>query len=517
MRASTDDSLLPVIRAALDHTRSPTVITNADLDYPGPEIVYVNAAYCAMLGRSADELIGKTPRIMQGPLTSRSVLDRLRNDLEEGRPFIGEAVNYRGDGTPFIISWRIDPILDDTGTTTHYIAAQEDVTELRRAQRLLAAEKAIDRSLSELVGARVDAEGGLQQFAADVRSAIGDLVDYGEITVAGSIRLGTTVAETRAGLKPEPASICSELTDLGGPAVVGNDGDRHWVGCRVGNTRTGAEGSVVVWDLTKEELDFIDVAALERVVECAQRAGESLAEYGRQRLTALELQQSLLPAGEPTARGLQVAARYLPGAFASRIGGDWYDVVEDDERVVLVVGDLAGSGVRAAADMGRVRLLTRVLLRQGADVAQVFGELNRFCAEEDLVATALAITIEPQSGLLSIVTAGHPPPLLRRGDGAGVLTVRPGPLLGLGGAVRYPARAVQLGGDDVVVMFTDGLVERRDEDLDTSIQRAVDELGRLPGDVTSVADGLLAARVGQESSDDIALVAFALGPEADEA
>ena len=112
MTRSDDETILPLLGAAIEHTRSAVCITTAQLDRPGPHIVYVNPAYCEMTGTTPDEVIGQTPRIMQGPLTSRPVLDRLRADLEAGRPFIGEAVNYRKDGTPFLISWRIDPVLE---------------------------------------------------------------------------------------------------------------------------------------------------------------------------------------------------------------------------------------------------------------------------------------------------------------------------------------------------------------------------------------------------------------------
>ncbi len=510
-----DDSLLPVLGAALDQTRSAACITTAQLDRPGPQIVYVNPAYCRMTGRTAEEVIGQTPRLMQGPLTDRAVLDRLRADLEAGRPFIGETVNYHKDGTPYLNSWRIDPVVDGDGAITHFIATQEDVTELRRAQRLLAAEKAIDRHLSVLVGGPTGTRANLDGLALAIRDAVAHLVDYGRAALVGSVRLGTAAAELAAGPGAADLRLTGESISPDGTATVGRADDRFWIGCSLASERAGIAGAVAVLDLTAAELDFVDRAGLERVAECARRALESLAEYERQRLVAIELQRGLLPAGEPRGTGLRVSARYQPAAFASRVGGDWYDVITMGDRVIFVVGDMTGSGIRAAADMGRVRLLIRALLGQGFDVPEVFAQLNRFCGEEDLLATALAITADPSTGSLTVVAAGHPPPVLRRSAGAEVVDVAPGPLLGIGGEVQYPERSLVIEPDELVVMFTDGLVERRTEPIDRSLGRLADRLAELPADpevaVARLLGDSLADDPVDEGTDDIAIVAFALG------
>jgi PAS domain S-box-containing protein len=112
-------------------------ITDADLDDPGPRIVYVNPAFERMTGWTAAEVLGRNPRFLQGPKSDRRVLDRLRADLEAGRPFQGETFNYRKDGTPFTMAWRVAPVRDEQGTTTHYVAAQDDLTKLRSAERQL--------------------------------------------------------------------------------------------------------------------------------------------------------------------------------------------------------------------------------------------------------------------------------------------------------------------------------------------------------------------------------------------
>jgi PAS domain S-box-containing protein len=134
---------LELLRAAVEAVGEAIVITGPDLDPPGPRIEYVNAGFTRMTGYAPDEVVGRTPRLLQGPGTDRAVLDRMRADMEAGRATRGEAVNYRKDGTEFAIEWLITPVLDGQGRVAHWVSAQRDVTERKRAaarQRLLLAE-----------------------------------------------------------------------------------------------------------------------------------------------------------------------------------------------------------------------------------------------------------------------------------------------------------------------------------------------------------------------------------------
>lgn len=142
---------LRLVVAALEHSRTPCCITDAELDRPGPTIIYANPAYCAMVGRPASDVIGRTPRMMQGPMTDRSELDRLRRSLTAGELFRGETVNYRQDGTPFIISWDVIPVTDADGTPHWFVASQEDVTERRQAEVLIDAQRALSAESGLLV------------------------------------------------------------------------------------------------------------------------------------------------------------------------------------------------------------------------------------------------------------------------------------------------------------------------------------------------------------------------------
>ena len=131
--ASTNE-MLGLLSSAVEYARESILITDAELDLPGPKIIFVNSAFTKMTGYTAEEVIGKTPRMLQGPRTDRAVLDRLRKNLEQGRDFAGEAINYRKDGTEFDLEWQIGPIRDSSGKITHFVAVQHDVTDRKRIE-----------------------------------------------------------------------------------------------------------------------------------------------------------------------------------------------------------------------------------------------------------------------------------------------------------------------------------------------------------------------------------------------
>jgi len=123
-----------LLLAAIEAVGEAVVITSADLDPPGPCIEYVNSAFAQMTGYTPGEVIGKTPRFLQGPLTERSVLDRMRSELAQHGTFQGETVNYRKDGTAYIVEWLITPLCNPDGGVAHWISVQRDVTARRRAE-----------------------------------------------------------------------------------------------------------------------------------------------------------------------------------------------------------------------------------------------------------------------------------------------------------------------------------------------------------------------------------------------
>ncbi len=117
-------NLLAAMERALKGANIPILITDADLKRPGPRILFANRAFCISTGYSEKELLGQTPRLLQGPRTNRLVLKDLAERLKNGEPFTGQTINYRKDGTPYLASWNISPICDDNGKITHYVSFQ---------------------------------------------------------------------------------------------------------------------------------------------------------------------------------------------------------------------------------------------------------------------------------------------------------------------------------------------------------------------------------------------------------
>ncbi|MGG6263998.1 hybrid sensor histidine kinase/response regulator [Leptolyngbya sp. AN03gr2] len=140
------EEAIQLLLSAVQQSRDSIVITNAHLNSPGPEIVYVNPAFTEMTGYDAHEVLGKSPRMLQGKHTERAVLDALRRNIAQGKPFHGEAINYHKDGSEFYVEWNITPIRNNQQKITHYVAIQRDISDRKRLEkereRLLSQEKA---------------------------------------------------------------------------------------------------------------------------------------------------------------------------------------------------------------------------------------------------------------------------------------------------------------------------------------------------------------------------------------
>nr|WP_238360707.1 ATP-binding protein [Iningainema tapete] len=146
------EETIRLLLSAVQQSKDSIIITTAKLDPPHPKIVFVNPAFSQMTGYTLDEVLGKTPRLLQGPKTSRALLDDLREHLSEGLPFHGEAINYRKDGSEFYIEWHITPIRNVNQKITHFVAIQRDVTP----RKLMEQER--DRLLEREQANRAEAE-----------------------------------------------------------------------------------------------------------------------------------------------------------------------------------------------------------------------------------------------------------------------------------------------------------------------------------------------------------------------
>jgi PAS domain S-box-containing protein len=227
---------------------------------------------------------------------------------------------------------------------------------------------------------------------------------------------------------------------------------------------------------------------------------------------AMRLQRAILPTDLPELSGWETAASYLQAGH-SDAGGDFYDVIElADGRLAVFVGDVMGRGVTAAAAMAQMRAAIRALVAVEPDARAVLMALDQLFDQYDfqqLVTMVYAIA-DPLRNELVVANAGHPPPVLRRANGdVEVIEAEPGLLLGAGGGDRTPV-TVPFAPGDLLVTYTDGLIERRDEDIDTGVKRLAEACATFSADL-NLLDGL-AEIIGSvrdaRRDDDVAVLAL---------
>jgi len=252
-------------------------------------------------------------------------------------------------------------------------------------------------------------------------------------------------------------------------------------------------------------------------MEFASRAAillDNARRYNRERATALTLQRSLLPTGLSAPPSVEVRHRYLPGDQLIEVGGDWYESIAlPGARVALVVGDVAGHGVRAAVTMGRLRTAIQTLAMLELPPAESLQQLNELMQQmgerEPHFATCAFAIYDAVTGSLEVASAGHLPPLLvppKKGSSE-FLDVSPAPPLGVGEG-PISSRTFEIKDGSLFVLYTDGLVESRGRDIDDGLKRLQSVFG--PASVTEPIEALARAALTGVSSDrhrdDVALL-----------
>jgi phosphoserine phosphatase RsbU/P len=265
-------------------------------------------------------------------------------------------------------------------------------------------------------------------------------------------------------------------------------------------------GVLHVGSRTHRTFTDADIDLLRLVADRAAMAAQ--ARMSRvERQTTLTLQRSLLPARPPDVSGLDVAARYIPGAEVG-VGGDWYDLFQlPSGHVGVVIGDVAGSGLRAAVIMGRIRSALRAYALETDDPAEVLTRLDRKIQlfEPDAMATAGYAVIDPGHRTVTVSLAGHLPPILLDTDGHARL-LRASADLPLGAYPGASRRAVTTALPDAMMLYTDGLVERRDRPLDDGISELLATLG--PGTADTLCTRAIGILHHTPATDDVALIAI---------
>ncbi|MGW2962431.1 SpoIIE family protein phosphatase [Streptomyces sp. NPDC001220] len=230
--------------------------------------------------------------------------------------------------------------------------------------------------------------------------------------------------------------------------------------------------------------------------------------YQNARTTALTLQRSLLPTHPRVTNGLEVASRYQPAGATVEVGGDWFDVIPlDGGRTALVVGDVMGSGINAAATMGRLRTATNTLASLGLDPAVLLEHLDKTTSGLDhSIATCVYAVHDPRLRQCRIANAGHlPPARVRPGRPPELLDLPTGVPLGVGG-IPFATTTVDFEPGDELVFYTDGLVETRSHSLDERLDALLALLDDSARPLEEVCDLLLQELHHPDNHDDVALL-----------
>jgi serine phosphatase RsbU (regulator of sigma subunit) len=280
----------------------------------------------------------------------------------------------------------------------------------------------------------------------------------------------------------------------------------------------GEHGEVIgVLEVSSKRADAFaesQVAVLTLAAERLSVAIERAASHDRHRHISITLQRSMLPRDLPEIPGCAVSARYLPGAVGTEVGGDWYDAFELSKgAIALTVGDVMGKGVEAAATMAQLRTALRVFALDGLKPSSLVSRLNSFAASSGSdFATMVYGVIDPAT-TLRYTCAGHPPPLLVSSSGkARYLEAGHGLLLGAEKRAQYRQASVELEEGDTLILYTDGLVESRQQSLDQRLTRLATASAVESADPGQLLDRILQEMAQLEPfSDDVAVLAVRRG------
>ena len=302
---------------------------------------------------------------------------------------------------------------------------------------------------------------------------------------------------------PDPASSPVERTRLAVPLISGRRS--------VGVLELGWAHAVT--------LDDDDHGFIRTLASQGAQALDRARSFESERSIAETLQRSVLPIALPQVGGVQIAARYLPGTREVDIGGDWFDAIElRDGRIGLMVGDVVGKGVHAAASMGQLRNALRAISVERLKPPSALTRLDRLASDglEMTFATVVYAVVDTRAGVLRHSSAGHPPPVVAYPDGrVELLEGGRGLPLGTGLDPKYRQSVVELPAGSIVVLYTDGLVERRGSSIDDGLDALVAAMREGPTDAEQLLEHVLdEILAGADRADDIAILAARFLPVA---
>ncbi len=523
----------------------------------------VNDRMCRMFGLAEDELRGRRlTDVLHGPQYD-AMEHYMRQVLDTGEPTHRET--YRrvpGEGRERAWSISVSPLKDGGGRTRAVWIGVLDITEQYWARQRLT----LLNEAGTHIGTTLDVTRTAQELADMVVPRFADLaiVDLLDAVLSGSEPapgpLTGTVAMRRAAhqsvfegvpeavvkpgdidIHPEtsPSARClatgkAILTNVNDPTFTSSTGHNpartetignfgiHSILCVPMRARGVTLGVVVfLRGQRPEPFEQDDVLLAEELTAIAALSLDNARRYTRERTAALALQRSLLPQRLPTQSAVEVASRYLPASAHAGVGGDWFDVIPlSGARVALVVGDVIGHDIHASATMGRLRTAVRTLADVDLPPDELLTRLddlvNRISAEadadsgddadRDVAATCVYAVYDPVSRRCSLARAGHPLPALVTPDGAvSFLDIPAGPPLGLGG-LPFESTEIELPAGSILALYTDGLIESRDRDIDLGFDRLRQALTRKEPSLETACDNVLKAVLPDRPADDVALL-----------
>ncbi|WP_446697137.1 SpoIIE family protein phosphatase [Streptomyces cinereospinus] len=280
-------------------------------------------------------------------------------------------------------------------------------------------------------------------------------------------------------------------------------------------------GVIGAWRTDREQpFDEQDADLLTEIAAHAALSIDNARRYTREHNAAVALQQRLLPAATTQTPAVEAVGRYLPAAGGAEIGGDWFDVIPlPSLRVAMVVGDVIGHGLHAAATMGRLRTAVQTLADLELPPDELLTRLDELVgrlaaeahpAERDVVgATCLVALYDPVTQQCTVASAGHPPPIMAEsGSTACPIAVHPGPPLGVGG-LPFETTTFRLAPDSWLALYTDGLLARNANDIDTAVDRLalhIDGLHRSASPLAEATRALTSEPAQHHAADDTALL-----------
>ncbi|MET7382702.1 SpoIIE family protein phosphatase [Streptomyces sp. NPDC005526] len=523
--------------------------------------LHANEVACEMLGARAGDLVGR--RVLDtlpDDEPVRGFAEKLRQVADTGNPVRYETY-ARAPSEGREHAWTIEmwPVSDHREEVVAVAMAAFDSSQEHWARRRLAllneAATAIGTTLDVTRTAEELVELAVPRFADFVAV---DLLDWvlgteepppgpaGDVVLRrvahGSVFEHTPEASVALGARDVYPSFSPPARALGlGRAVLSRAGEpdfERWAEDRnvkapAGSLhRRGAHSMLAVPMLARGTT--LGVAVFVRAAHPTPYAGDdaALAEelasrsavcvdnarrFARERETALALQRSLLPRRPRGQAAVEVAHRYLPSGSLAGVGGDWFDVIPlAGSRIALVVGDVVGHGIRSSATMGRLRTAVRTLADVDLPPDELLTHLDDLVTHltptqggedvPELGATCLYAVYDPVSCCLSVAAAGHlPPAVVPPGGPARLVDMSVGPPLGVGG-FPFEATEFPLPPGSLIALYTDGLLEGQDQDVDRGTAALCRALSSPEESLEAVCDTVLKSVLPEQAEDDVALL-----------